>query len=31
VVPGAGVLDPQRAGHRILLRNMKVDTVGKTD
>jgi hypothetical protein len=31
VVPGTGVLDPQGAGHRILSRNMKVDTVGKTD
>jgi hypothetical protein len=31
VVPGAGVLNPQGAGHRILSRDIKFDNVGKTD
>jgi len=31
VVPGAGVLNPQGAGHRILSRDINFDTVGKTD
>jgi hypothetical protein len=31
VVPGAGVLNPQGAGHRILSRDIKFDTVRKTN